>query len=205
MEKIDYKRELKEVYKPSAKQPVFVEVPTLNFLMVDGKGDPNTAQAYQEAVEALFGVAYALKFMIKKGEQAVDYTVMPLEGLWWVEDMTRFSITDKSDWLWTAMIMQPAWVTRAHVDRACEQAAKKKAPASLSRLRFESFAEGYCAQILHVGPFAAEGPTIELLHAFIAENGCELSGKHHEIYLSDFRKAAPEKLQTIIRQPVQKQ
>lgn len=205
MPKIDFKKEFGSLFKPSPKQAALVEVPPLNYLMIDGRGDPNTAQAYQEAIEALFAVSYTLKFLIKKGAQAVDYTVMPLEGLWWVEDMARFSIEDKSDWLWTAMIMQPAVVTSEKVNLAVEQVAKKKNPPGLSRLRFESYDEGTAAQIMHVGPFAAEGPTIERLHTFIKGNGYAPTGKHHEIYLSDFRKAAPEKLQTIIRQPVQKQ
>jgi hypothetical protein len=174
----------------------------MNFLMIDGRGDPNTSQEFQEAVEALFGVSYTVKFMVKKGEVAVDYSVMPLEGLWWMDNMAEFSIERKADWKWTTMIMQPEYVTRDLLQAAMEQVEKKKNPPALSRLRYESYHEDQAAQIMHIGPFAEEGPTIEKIHQYIEENGYELSGKHHEIYLSDFRRVAPEKLKTVIRQPL---
>jgi len=202
MTKIDLKKELKHLYNPSAKEVSMVDVPPMNFLMIDGQGDPNTAQAYQEAIEALFSVSYTLKFMIKKGAQALDYGVMPLEGLWWAEDMTRFSVDDKSHWLWTAMIMQPEYIMEALANEAIEQVAKKKKIAAAAQLRFENFHEGRSAQILHIGAFSAEKPNVDLIHAAIEAQGCHPSGKHHEIYLSDFRKTAPEKLKTIIRQPM---
>lgn len=203
MEKIDFKKQLKHLYQASAKEVVLVDVPTMNFLMADGKGDPNTSPAYAEAVEALFAVSYAVKFMVKKGALAIDYGVMPLEGLWWAADMSKFSIKDKSDWQWTMMIMQPEFVTKELVDNAIADARKKKASnVALSKIRFEPLEEGKCAQILHVGPFSEEGPTIQKVHEFIEARG-KLTGKHHEIYLSDIRKAAPEKWKTIIRQPMQ--
>ncbi|GAK54727.1 hypothetical protein U14_06015 [Candidatus Moduliflexus flocculans] len=202
MTKIDLKKELKHLYHPSAKQVSMVDVPPMNFLMIDGQGDPNTSQAYQNAIEALFSVSYTLKFMIKKGAQAIDYGVMPLEGLWWTEDMARFSTDDKNNWLWTAMIMQPEYVTEAFVKEAVEQVTKKKGIAVAAHLRFECFHEGRSAQILHIGPFSAEKPNVDRVHAAIEAHGCRLAGKHHEIYLSDFRKALPEKLKTIIRQPM---
>ncbi len=202
MAKIDYKAKLKHLYKASAKKIEFVEVPQMNFLSVDGTGNPNTAQAYKDAVEALFSLSYAIKFMIKKGATAIDYGVMPLEGLWWTEDMSKFSVDNKDDWQWTLMIMQPEMVTREWVDESIEQTRKKKNLPALPIVRFESFAEGKAAQVLHVGPFAEEGPTIQKLHGFIEEHGHLLTGKHHEIYLSDIRKAAPEKWKTIIRQPM---
>jgi hypothetical protein len=202
MEKIDFKQTLKHLYQPSAKEVVLVEVPPMNYLMVDGEGDPNTSQAYAEAIEALFAVAYTIKFMVKKGPLAIDYAVMPLEGLWWAEDMTQFSTEDKTNWQWTAMIMQPEFVAPAMVNDAIADVQKKKNPAALAKMRFEVFAEGKCAQILHIGPFSAEGPTIEKVHQFIEARG-KLRGKHHEIYLSDIRKAAPAKWKTIIRQPMQ--
>lgn len=202
MKKVDFKKELKHLYSPSAKEVVQVDVPAMNFLMVDGAGDPNTSQAYAEAVEALFAVSYTLKFMAKKGSLAIDYGVMPLEGLWWTEDLAKFSIQEKSNWQWTAMIMQPAFVTNAMIDAAIAEVAKKKNPAAISKVRFESLTEGLCAQILHIGPFSEEGPTVEKIHQFIAARGKRI-GKHHEIYLSDIRKAAPGKWKTIIRQPMQ--
>ncbi|MCP4580994.1 MAG: hypothetical protein GY839_05210 [candidate division Zixibacteria bacterium] len=205
MAKIDFKKNMKHLYKPSAKNIVFVDLPAMNFLMIDGKGDPNTAQEYKDSIEALYAVSYTLKFMIKKGPLAIDYGVMPLEGLWWVDDMSKFSVDDKSGWEWTSMIMQPDYVTRELVDQAMEQAAKKKNPPALDKLRFESFAEGYSAQILHIGSFADEGPTIKKLHDSIVEANYKNIGKHHEIYLSDFRRTVPEKLKTVIRQPCRKQ
>lgn len=202
MKTLDWKKELKPLYQPSTKEVVTVDVPALNFLMVDGKGDPNTAQEYADAVEVLFTVAYTLKFMVKKSALAIDYGVMPLEGLWWSDDMSKFSTEDKSNWLWTMMIAQPPFVAPAMVEVAVAEVKRKKNPASLSRLRFEAFSEGQCAQIMHVGPFSEEGPNIARVHDFIVASGNRLRGKHHEIYLSDIRKADPAKWKTIIRQPM---
>lgn len=201
MEKIDLKKTLKHLYQASAKEVVAVDVPPMSYLMVDGEGDPNTSQAFADAVEVLFMVSYTLKFIVKKGASAIDYGVMPLEGLWWADNMTKFSATDKSNWKWTAMIMQPSFVASDSVVLAIADVKTRKNPAAISRLRLESFAEGRCAQVLHIGPFAKEGPTIERLHRFIAAQG-RLTGKHHEIYLSDLRRTAPSKWKTIIRQPM---
>ena len=142
MKKIDLKKELKHLYNPSTKEISIVDVPRMNFLMMDGKGDPNTSQEYKEAIEALYAVSYALKFMIKKGGTAIDYVVMPLEGLWWTDDMAQFSTENKGIWKWTAMIMQPEYVTKDLVTKAFEQVEKKKNPPALSKMRFESFHEG---------------------------------------------------------------
>ena len=201
MRKIDLKAELKALYSAPSGKPVIVDVPTMNFLMVDGAGDPNTAPAYVAAIEGLYGVSYTLKFTLKRGPKAVDYSVMPLEALWWAEDMADFARGDKSNWKWTAMIMQPALVTHDQVGEAVEVVRKKHPSDALDRLRFESFAEGRAVQIMHIGPYSAEGPNIAMLHAFIEAAGGRLSGKHHEIYLGDPRRSAPEKLKTIIRQP----
>ncbi|MBA2344757.1 MAG: GyrI-like domain-containing protein [Rubrobacter sp.] len=201
MEKVDLGKALKHLYKPSAKEVVEVEAPEMRFLMADGAGDPNTSAEFREAVEALYALSYALKFMVKKTAE-VDYGVMPLEGLWWTDDMSWFSVDDKSGWKWTAMIMQPEeYVTRELVEKARGQVEKKKAPPALSRVRFEPFHEGRAAQIMHRGPFSEEGPTVEKVHRFIEERGGELSGRHHEIYLKDFNRTAPENLQTVVRQP----
>lgn len=202
MQKIDYKKELQHLYKPSVKDIKLVDVPEMNFLMIDGHGDPSACQEFSDAIDALYSLSYALKFMIKKGALQVDYGVMPLEGLWWADDMTRFSVEDKSNWDWTVMIMQPGPVTPALVAAAYEQVEAKKSLVALGRVRFESFAEGMAAQIMHVGPFSEEGPAIERLHEYIQANGYTRVGKHHEIYLSDIRKAAPENWKTVIRQPV---
>lgn len=201
MKKVDLKKDLKHLYQPSAKEVVEVDVPTMNYLMVDGEGDPNAAQAYADAVEVLFMVSYAAKFMVKKGASAIDYGVMPLEGLWWTGDMSKFSIDDKSNWKWTAMIMQPSFVTSESVELAISDVKKKKNLPGIAKVRFTPFSEGRCAQIMHIGPFFEEGPTIERVHQFIDSRG-QRTGKHHEIYLSDIRKADPSKWKTIIRQPM---
>ena len=202
MAKIDYKKELKHLYKPSTKKVEIVEVPQMNFLMIDGEGDPNTSREFQDAVEALFSLSYTLKFMVKKGKSGIDYGVMPLEGLWWADDMSQFSTENMETWRWTLMIMQPEYITTELFNEAVEQVKKKKNLGALLEVRFESFSEGKAAQIMHIGPFSEEGPTIKKVHNFIEENGCKLSGKHHEVYLSDIRKAGPEKWKTIIRQPM---
>lgn len=202
MGKIDYKKELKHLYRPSTKKVEIVEVPQMSFLMVDGEGDPNTAQSFSDAIEALYPVSYTLKFMIKKGEIGIDYGVLPLEALWWSDDMSSFITGNKDAWKWTLMIMQPDFITQIMVKEAMEEVKKKKNPASLPLVRFETFKEGKAAQIMHIGPFSEEGPTIEKVHAFIEGNGSRRVGKHHEIYLSDMRRAAPEKWKTIIRQPM---
>ncbi len=202
LEKLDLKKEHKELYNPSAKEITVVEVPRMNFLMIDGSGDPNISIDYKYAVEALFGLSYTLKFMIKK-TKTVDYTVMPLEGLWWADNMSKFA-EDKSKWNWTAMIMQPEQVTKESVAKAIEELKKKKEMPALSKIRFESFHEGLAAQIMYFGPFSDEGPTIKNIHEFIENKEGQLNGKHHEIYLSDPRRVAPEKLKTILRQPMRK-
>jgi hypothetical protein len=202
MEKIDYKKELKELYAPG-KEPSMVTVPEMNYLLIDGTGYPGTSKEYAESIETLYTVAYTLKFMLKK-EKSIDYGVLPLEGLWWADDMADFVKGNKENWKWTSMIMQPAHVTGELYERSVDAARKKKNPAALPKMRFEKYDEGLCAQIMHVGPYSAEGPTIERLHDYIKEKGYSLRGKHHEIYLSDPRKSAPEKMKTVIRQPVEK-
>ena len=202
MKKIDYKKELNYLYKPSAKKVEIVEVPQMNFLMIDGEGDPNTSQSFQDAIDVLYPLSYAIKFMIKRGEIGIDYGVLPLEGLWWADDMSSFSIENKDNWKWTLMIMQPELITKETVEKATEEVRKKKNPFALPLVRFESFKEGKAAQIMHIGPFSEEGPTVEKVYSFIEDNGSQRLGKHHEIYLSDIRRAAPEKWKTIIRQPM---
>lgn len=202
MTKIDLKKELKQLYNPSVKEVSLVEVPPMSYLMIDGMGDPNTSQEYADSIEALFAVSYALKFLAKKSSEPADYVVMPLEGLWWADNMAEFSLENKDAWKWTSMIMQPSFVTGAMIDPVLEQVKKKKDLAVLSGIRFEKYDEGLSAQMMHIGPYAAETPTIHKLHQFIEDNGYSLRGKHHEVYLSDSRKTALEKLKTIIRQPI---
>ena len=203
MTKLDLKKELKQFYNPSAKEVSTVNIPKMTFLMIDGFGDPNTSQLFKEAIEALYSLSYTLKFMAKKGQIGVDYAVMPLEGLWWAKEMDSF-IEERSQWQWTLMIAQPDFITEKMVQEAKESVSKKKRDLpALSKVRFETYEEGEAVQIMHIGPFSAEGPAVAKLHEFIEVNNLELSGKHHEIYLSDFNKTAPEKLRTIIRQPFQ--
>jgi hypothetical protein len=203
MQKIDFKKRLGALYSAPARSPVIVEVPEMNFIMIDGAGDPNTSNEFQGAVQAVFSASYTLKFMIKKGPLAIDYGVLPLEGVWWADDMTAFTAGDKASWKWTLMVMQPEYVTAELFEQALVQARKKKNLPALDRLRLEAFHEGLSAQLLHVGPFSAEGPTVELLHHYIEQNGYRRRGKHREIYLSDLRRANPQKLRTIIRQPIE--
>jgi hypothetical protein len=202
MLKIDYKKEMRELYQPSAKKVSVVSVPPMKFLKIDGKGDPNTSSEFANATEALFSVSYALKFMVRQGPLELDYGVMPLEGLWWTQNMALFSIEDKSAWLWTLMIMQPDCITAQMAALAIEKTSKKKENLAINKLRFESYKEGKAAQIMHIGPFTTEGPTVAKVHAFITAAGSQPTGHHHEIYLSDIRRAAPEKWKTIIRQPM---
>ncbi len=200
MEKLDLKKLHKDIYAPSAKQVSWLDLGPMSYLMIDGEGAPESA-AYQRAVQALFAVSYTLKFQIKKsGGQ--DYTVMPLEGLWWADDMSNFTTAyDKDKWKWTMMIRQPDFISQSDIDAALDAVAKKKDPPNVEGMRIESFTEGPVCQILHIGPFSEEGSTIERLHSEIDAAGKSLRGKHHEIYLTDVRRAAPNKWRTIIRQP----
>jgi hypothetical protein len=205
MSKVDLKKDLKALYASgaSATDPALIEVPRLHYLMIDGEGDPNTSQAYQDALGALYSVAYTMKFDRKHRSVEPDFTVMPLEGLWWMKDDSDFDQTAKDDWAWTAMIVQPEFIAPAEVERAVGLAAEKKPLQALEQIRLEALEEGLSGQILHIGPYADEAPTIERLHAFISDEGRRPRGRHHEIYLSDPRRTAPEKLKTIIRQPVE--
>jgi hypothetical protein len=202
MDKIDLKKQLKHLCEARADTVREIDVPMLNFLMIDGRGDPNTTPAYQAAVEALFALSYAIKFLVKKGPTGVDYGVLPLEGLWWADDMSRFTAADRALWHWTMMIMQPECMTASIIEQARRDMTKKISVEVLDRVRFDSMAEGRCAQTLHVGPFTEEGSTIARVHEFIERRGHRLSGKHHEICLSDIRRVDPRKWRTLIRQPM---
>ncbi|MGO4147355.1 GyrI-like domain-containing protein [Paenarthrobacter sp. YAF11_1] len=200
--KSDFKKEIR-TYSARHGEFSVVTVPTLQFLMIDGHGNPGTAQAYKDALTTLYPVAYKLKFF-SKNELGKDYGVMPLEGLWWADDMESFtSARDKSRWDWTLMNMVPDWITPEHFDAAREVVAKKGEAPALDALRLEPLEEGMSVQTLHVGPYDAEGPVLEEMHSsFIPGNSLAMTGKHHEIYLGDVRRTAPEKLKTILRQPV---
>lgn len=193
----------KQLYNPSAKQPSIVDVPAMNFLMVDGIGDPNTSQQYKDALESLYALSYTLKFAIKYAEK-VDYQVSMLEGLWWSDTLDEFLTGTRDAWRWTMMVRQPSVVTPAWMAHAVEEVQQKKDLPALPGVRLETFHEGLAAQIMHIGPYATEASTIQKLHDFIHAEGGVFDGhvqKHHELYLGDPRRAAPEKLKTVIRQP----
>ena len=205
MSPFDLVRQLKPLYSPSAKHPSIVEAPELAFLMIDGRGDPASSERYQEALLALHGIAYTLKFTLKKAQPERDFKVAPLEGLWWADaeqpNLDELQ-ADRGAWNWTMMIAVPDAVTAAEVAAAAEAAARRRPLPAAGLIRLERLREGLAAQIMHVGPYADEAPTIERLHAFVSAQGYELHGRHHEIYLGDPRRTAPERLKTVLRRPI---
>jgi hypothetical protein len=205
--KLDLRKDLKGFYNPSAKAMQVVEVPCFQFLMIDGNIEtgegPGTSPSFKEAMGALYNVSYTLKFMVKQRKvDPVDYPVMALEGLWWVED-DHFDINVKDNWYYTVMIMQPDLVTPDLFGEALAQVRKKKGDVpALARLRLEPFQEGLCVQVMHIGPYSSEPATVERMKAFEREHGLQITGRHHEIYMGNPLLAAPEKLKTILRHPV---
>jgi len=205
MQTLDLIKQYQQFYLQPKNTVSFVQVPKLNFLMIDGKGNPNNNPDYSDALGALYAVAYTLKFAVKKGPLQVDFKVMPLEGLWWTEDMSEFTLEDRGNWLWRMMVMQPDLITPEMVTQAIEDVRKKKNPPRLDEVRFEAFEEGLSAQVFHIGPYGeAERPAVEKLHALIKDNGCIKQGKHHEIYFNSPLRTDPSKLKTVIRQPATK-
>ncbi|WP_312178362.1 GyrI-like domain-containing protein [Arthrobacter sp.] len=203
MDKFDIKKERRDLYAPRA-EFTLVEVPEQNFIAVDGRGNPNTSPDYAAALEALYSVAYTLKFSAKR-TLGLDSVVGPLEGLWRAEDPADFARGNKDAWEWTMMISQPGWITPALLTTAVAEVKAKKGLDSVEKVRWLPLAEGLSVQILHKGPYADEGPVLARLHnAYMPENGLDFNGDHHEIYLSDPRRAAPEKLKTVLRQPVRR-
>lgn len=212
MKALDLRKQYKHLYQPSAKKVEIVQVPSLQFAMIDGaieKGsEPGKSPSFAEATQALYSIAYTLKFTLKKRKvNAVDYPVMALEGLWWVED-GMFDITIKDNWFYTLMIMQPEVITKEIFDEGLEQVRRKRGDSpTLSKLRLATFEEGLCVQVMHIGPYATEPATVDRMRLFTEESGYQdcvgpLGGKHHEIYLGDPRKADPAKLKTVLRHPV---
>jgi hypothetical protein len=211
MEKLDLKKELKAYYQPSAKKPEIIQIPRFQFIMLDGAiepgMEPGNSPAFQEAVGALYGISYTLKFMLKqRAENPIDYSVMALEGLWWVED-DEFDIRRKDNWKWTVMILQPQVITPALFQEGLQQLRKKRGDQpAFSRLRLENFEEGLCVQLMHIGPYVTEPASVDLMHAYASQQSylpcLGDGGKHHEIYLSDPRKAAPKKMKTVLRHPI---
>ncbi|MGO4298660.1 GyrI-like domain-containing protein [Leifsonia sp. RAF41] len=202
--KTDLKKEL-GTYDARRGRFDILTVPPLRYLMIDGHGDPNTAERYRDAVQTIYPVAYAVKFLSKLTLDR-DYTVMPLEALWWADDMDAFTTArDKSQWNWTVLNLVPEWITDDHVSESREAVQRKGAAPLLEALRVDTLDEGLCVQTLHVGSFDDEAPVLDALHhTFIPQSGLRMTGRHHEIYLSDARRTAPEKLRTILRQPVER-
>lgn len=202
MSKIDFKKTLQSLYH-APRHFVLVDVPEMQFLMIDGEGDPNRAQEYQHALQALYALAYPLKFRSKK-DLGMDYVVPPLEGLWWADEVGFFTdLRDKARWKWRMMIMTPEWISAEIFAAALQDARRNKAEVPLEKARLERYHEGLSVQILHIGSYDEEAPTLARLHSeFLPENGYIENGLHHEIYLSDPRRVSPEKLKTILRQPV---
>lgn len=202
MTKVDLKKALPD-YRAKQHELTIVDIPPRHYLMVDGHGDPNTSQEFADAISALYPVAYKLKFASKR-KLDKDFVVMPLEALWWADDMSSFTAgRDKSKWDFTLMILQPDWITQDMFVAVMQQVAKKDAPTDLGKVRFEELHEGTCVQTLHIGSFDDEAEILATMHdKFIPQHGLSFAGKHHEIYFSDFRKVAPDKLRTILRQPV---
>lgn len=201
--KLDYKKEFPDLYKPSLKTPTIIKIPEMTFFMVDGTGDPNTADEYKDAVQILYNISYALKMkVIKKETPSKDYVVPPLEGLWYIPNMEEWSMEEKDKWQWTMMIRIPDFIKESQIKKAMKILKETKNPKSFSKLRFEQYDEGTCVQIMYVGPYDEEPPTIKKIHRFAEKNGYDLNGHHHEIYLSDPRRIEPERLKTILRQPI---
>lgn len=205
----DYKKEYKNLYMPKDK-PVLIEVPSMNFLMVDGSGDPNNNPEFQQATELLYGLSYTIKMSKKKGQQPegyFEYVVPPLEGLWWIEEGS-FSFEQRDNWKWTLMIRQPEFVNKELIQWATNELTRKKPELAIKKARFAAFEEGLCVQIMHIGPYSTEPETMKKVEAFLLEHGLKdrltSGGKHHEIYLSDPRKARPETMKTVLRHPVAK-
>ena len=201
-ESIDFKKTYKSFYAPP-KKPVIVEVPKFKYLKIDGKGDPNVSPLFQEAIGLLYPLSYAMRFTIKK-QCDLAYTVMPLEGLWWADDMATFIGKNKDQWNWTLMIMQPDFITEQMVVKARAEVIRKKKLEKVREVRFEPYQAGLCVTMMHIGSYDNETENIAWMHRFAQEQGYLLDGLHQEIYLSDFRKTAPEKLKTVLRQPVRK-
>lgn len=200
--KVDYKKVFKEFYNPP-KKPVILDIPVMNYLKIDGQGNPNTTEQFSEKTQLLYALSYSIRFAVKK-TMNIAYTVMPLEGLWWAEDMSTFQTRDKGAWEWTLMIQQPEFVTAAMVEEGKTEVIRKKKLEQVNEVRFESYAPGTVVTMMHIGSYDDEAPNIQWMHKTAHEQGYELHGLHQEIYLSDPRKIAPEKMKTVLRQPIQK-
>lgn len=203
--KLDYKKDFKQLYFPPT-EPVFVDVPEMKFLAINGKGYPNQKGngEFQQAIQALYGIAYTMKFTLKFKKIGQEYTIPPLDSLWWMQGGGTISKKRLQDWRWTLMIPQPDFITKKYISDAILLLKKRGKTGPFGKVQFKKWKEGRSAQLMHIGPYDKEGPSINKLLAFIKEKKLKVSGKHHEIYLSDPRRVAPSKLKTVIRYPVKK-
>ena len=205
--KLDFKKEYKSLFSPSAREPEIIQVPAFKYIMIDGRGYPGTSTDFQEKIQVLYGLSYTIKFMLKADKQdPFDFTVPPLSGLYCADDMTAFTDENRKDeWKWTLMILQPDRVTSEVFTSAKQELIRKKNPPAIDRAYLEIYEEGLSAQVMHIGPYDQEGPTVKKLHDFFQEKGFTFNGRHHEIYIGDPRRSKPEKLKTVIRQPIKKE
>jgi len=201
MNKLDLKKELKAVYT-AKKDPTILTVPAIQYVTFAGKGDPNTSELFQSAMGVLYGMAYTLKFMLK--DEGKDFTVMPLEGQWWSDDIKDFSEGNKDQWFWKVMIALPDYVTEKYFLKAQESLQEKKNPPNLAKAKLERLEDGLSVQVMYIGPYSDEGPAIKAMHHYAEEQGYTLRGKHREIYMGNPQRTAPEKLKTILRHPLEK-
>jgi len=202
--KFDLKKEFPQFYSASAKNIEQIAVPEMNFFMIDGRGDPNKSEDFKNAIECLYAVSYALKMkVVKHQDLSKDYVVPPLEGLWFMDQMDKWTMENKNEWDWTIMIRIPDFVPPEQIALAIKLTKEGKNPEFLPKLRVERYHEGEAIQLMHLGPYDDEPPNIARLHDYASKKGFHLHGKHHEIYLSDPRKADPGKMKTILRQPIQ--
>lgn len=200
VERVDFKKLFKRYYSPK-NEPEVVDLPPMKVLALDGHGAPASEQ-FQQAIQAMYGCFFTIKFGRKKAGKGPDFSGAPLEGLWWMKDQTDFDQGRPNDWLWTLLLWQPDFIEQADLDKAISELKKKKDNPYLGEVRLEVFYEGKVVQVMYIGPYSNEGPTIKKLHEFAISNGFTLTGKHHEIYMGDPRRAKPDKLKTIIRQPI---
>ena len=202
IQKVDHKKVFKPFYNPP-KKPVIVDIPIMNYLKINGQGNPNDSEEFAEKTQLLYALSYAIRFAVKKSMN-IAYTVMPLEGLWWSQDMDTFVTRDKDSWEWTLMILQPEFVTAEMVEAGKAEVIRKKKLDQVSQVRFEPYDPGTVVTMMHIGSYDDEAPNIQWMHNFAHEQGFKLDGLHQEIYLSDPRKVAPEKMKTVLRQPIKK-
>jgi len=199
---VDFKKEMKAFYQPST-SPALIDVPEMSFIMLTGAGHPDS-DLFQETIQTLYSVAFTIKFSLKKQKSGNEYVVPPLEGLWWTAGESVFDINNKDNWAWTMMIMQPDFITKDVFQAGIEEIRKKKNPSLLDKVTFEKYHEGLSVQLMHIGPYSEEPANIKKMHDFAAEFGFTLHGKHHEIYVGDPRRTAPDRLKTVLRQPIKK-